>query len=95
MKKSDLSFEYPAHLVATERKPVSRVMLVQGDEPQEVTTQFILTQIQPGDVLVINETKVIPARIISEEGLEILFIENLKANQWQVLCPVRRWKKGD
>lgn len=92
MQKSDLNYSYPDHLVATERKPVSRVMLVQKGEPQEVTPQYVLTQIQPGDVLVVNETKVIPARVVSESGLEILFINNIKGNLWQVLCPVRKWK---
>lgn len=92
MKKSDLLFDYPEHLVATERKSISRVMFVRGGEPQEVTPHYILTQIEPGDVLVVNETKVIPARMVSESGLEILFIENIKDNQWKVLCPVRRWK---
>ncbi len=59
-----------------------------------MTTQYILTQIRPNDILVVNETKVIPARIYSECGLEILFIENQQGNQWQVLCPARKWPKG-
>lgn len=95
MLKSDLDFQYPEHLVATERRPISRVMLVQNGQPQEVTTQYILTQIQPGDVLVINETKVIPARIYSESGLEILFIKNLEGRIWEVLCPAKKWPKGE
>ncbi|MCJ8277037.1 MAG: S-adenosylmethionine:tRNA ribosyltransferase-isomerase, partial [Bdellovibrionales bacterium] len=94
MLKSELSFEYPAHLVATERKPVSRVMYVQGQEPIEVTPSYILTQIGPDDLLVLNETKVIKARVRSEEGLEILFIKDLGENQWQVMCPASRWPKG-
>ncbi len=95
MLKSDLDFEYPEHLVATERKPVSRVMLVQNGQPQEVSVTSILSQIPPGDLLVVNETKVIPARVRSESGLEILFIQALDAENWQVLCPTRRWPKGE
>jgi S-adenosylmethionine:tRNA ribosyltransferase-isomerase len=94
MKKSELSFDYPSHLVATERKPNSRVMLVENGQPQEVTPAYILTQIEPNDILIINETKVIPARIYSESGLEILFIENIENHLWKVLCPAKKWPKG-
>ena len=94
MQKSDLYFDYPEMLVATERKPQSRVMLVEKEEPSEITMSQLLTMIGPDDILVINETKVIPARVFSEDGLEILFIENIKDNQWQVLCPARKWPKG-
>lgn len=94
MLKSDLKFDYPEILVATERKLQSRVMVVQGGEPSEISEGQLLTMIGPDDILVLNETKVIPARIFSEEGLEVLFIHALEDNQWQVLCPARRWPKG-
>jgi S-adenosylmethionine:tRNA ribosyltransferase-isomerase len=93
MLKSDLSYQYPEHLVATERKPVSRVMMVQGGYPSEVTLSHILTEIAPDDLLVINETRVLPARIFSQEGLEVLFIKNEGELCWQVLTPSRRWPK--
>lgn len=94
MEKSELSFSYPEHLVATEKKPVSRVMLVEGREPVEVTTSYILTQIEPNDILVINDTKVIPARVHADDGMEILFIESVDENLWKVLCPAKKWPKG-
>ena len=94
MQKSDLNFDYPKNLIATERKPVSRVMYVNGGDPLEVTPSYILTQIGPDDLLVLNDTKVIKARVHTEEGFEILFIEALQENQWNVLCPVRKWPKG-
>ncbi len=80
--------------MATEKKAVSRVMLVQTGDPQEISMATLLSQIAPGDLLVINETKVIPARVRSEDGLEILFIKPLGDRQWQVLCPARRWPKA-
>lgn len=94
MDKKELNYSYPEHLIATEKKPVSRVMLVEKGDPMEITLSHLLTQINPGDVLVLNETKVIPARVFSEDGLEILFIENLGDRKWQVLCPARKWPKG-
>lgn len=91
MDLKELDFTFPAHLVATEKKPISRVMYVTGAEPVEVTPSYILTQIDPNDVLVINDTKVIKARVIGEGGMEVLFIENLEENYWKVLCPAKKW----
>lgn len=36
----------------------------------------------------------IPARVHTHEGLEILFITELENNEWLVLCPSRKWPKG-
>ena len=94
MQKSDLSFSYPEHLVATERAAVSRVMCVRGGEPSEVTLSHIMTEIGPDDLLVINETQVLPARVFSQCGLEVLFIKSLDSLHWQVLTPSRRWPKS-
>lgn len=94
MDKKDLDFEYPEHLVATEKKPISRVMLVENNDPVEITINSLLNQIEPNDVLVINDTKVIPARVFSDDGLEILFIEKLDNELWKVLCPARKWSKN-
>ena len=33
MKTSELHYDYPAHLVATEKDPVSRVMMVKNEKP--------------------------------------------------------------
>ncbi len=48
----------------------------------------------PNDLLVINNSKVIPARIYAEEGLEILFIKNLGQKRWEVLCSAKQWPKN-
>lgn len=93
MQKQDLSFDYPAHLIATEKKALSRVMMVESGEPLELSIANLLAQIGPQDLLIINDTQVIPARVTSEEGLEILFIEEHEPNVWSVLCPSRRWPK--
>ena len=96
MQTNDLHFEYPAELVATERKKNSRVMWVdQGERPREISPQAVLNEMRPEDTLVVNTTKVIPARVFSASGLEILFIEELSANQWRVLCPARKWPKRE
>lgn len=93
MFTQDLDFAYPEDLVATSPRPKSRVMVVQDGEPEETTILQLLSRFQPEDVLVINTSKVIPARVTCESGLEILFIREIEENMWEVLCPARKWSK--
>lgn len=96
MKLEDLNFEYPEALVATERSAVSRVMVVDGNGPSEWTPfSQVFDLFRPGDVLVINDTKVLKRRVFTESGLEILFISpSVDRREWEVLCPASRWKNG-
>ncbi len=95
MKLSDLDYDYPEDLVATYKDRPSRVMWVDDEgEPQELTWSSFLSRFNPEDLIVFNNTKVIKARVFTESGLEILFIEALDRYRWKVLCPARRWKKG-
>lgn len=93
MKTADLDFSYPEELIATSPREKSRVMVVEDGSPEETTVSLLLSRFQPEDVLVINTTKVIPARVICESGLEVLFIRELEPGFWQVLCPSRKWSK--
>jgi S-adenosylmethionine:tRNA ribosyltransferase-isomerase len=94
MQLTDLDFSYPEELVATERNPVSRVMLVQKTKPKEISLNELLALFAPGDLLVINDTQVLKRRVFSQEGLEILFLKAQNSGrEWQVLCPSSRWKK--
>jgi S-adenosylmethionine:tRNA ribosyltransferase-isomerase len=95
MKTADLDFSYPEELIATSPHKVSRVMWVDG-APEETTISQLISRIRPEDIVIVNETKVIKARVICQSGLEILFIKNLEKNLWEVLCPARRWSaKGE
>jgi len=94
---SDLMFDYPEHLVATAPRDDFRAMLVRGQQdPVEATKQDIIELFQSGDVLLVNDTKVCRRRLMSREGLEVLFIEADPENpkSWQVLFPARRLKVG-
>ena len=76
MKKSDLYYDYPEHLVALEPRRPSRVMRVPwGQKPFEMNVEELIDELQPGDVWVINNTRVLPRRVFSVEGLEVLFLE--------------------
>jgi S-adenosylmethionine:tRNA ribosyltransferase-isomerase len=95
VKLEELDFDYPENLVATERREPTRVMLVQGGEPLELADlSEIFECFQPGDCLVVNDTRVLRRRVFSESGLEILFLKptSLSRFDWQVLCPSSRWK---
>lgn len=96
MKITDLDFTYPENLVATAPKHPSRVMKVdlsQGGQPQEISLQELLEQIPSGDLLIINNTKVLKRRIFAGE-LEILFLAKKSAKTWEVLFPSRKSAVG-
>ncbi len=94
MKLKDLQFEYPESLVATTPVRPSRVMWVKdGDMPVEVSIQDVLAAIPAGDVLVLNDTKVLKRRVFAGE-LEILFLKQLNDFEWEVLFPSKKYKLG-
>ena len=95
MQLSDLDFEYPNELVATEPSRPTRVAFNRASQaPKELTLQELLFEFKPGDLLVLNESKVIPARVFSEQEAEILFLTQNSAHEWQVLFPAREFKVG-
>jgi S-adenosylmethionine:tRNA ribosyltransferase-isomerase len=92
---SELEFPYPEELVATERRLPSRILLNDKGESRELSGQSeLLEQFRAGDLLVLNETRVLKRRIFAESGLEILFLKELTPKRWEVLCPSSRWKAG-
>lgn len=96
MKLSDLDFTYPENLVATAPVYPSRVMQVEvvSGQPQEITLQHLLELIPPGDLFVINNTKVLKRRVFAGE-LEILFLSQKSPLEWEVLFPSRKYKLGE
>jgi S-adenosylmethionine:tRNA ribosyltransferase-isomerase len=53
----------------------------------------------PGDILVLNDTRVLPARLWGTSGeakIEFLFIREIEPGRWEVLCrPAKRVREGD
>lgn len=95
MKLSDLKYDYPEELIATSPARPTRVMLVNSEgEPREITISELIEQIPAGDVLVLNDTKVLKRRVFSGD-LEILFLEELPNGQQKVLFPSKKFKVGD
>ncbi|OQW46598.1 MAG: S-adenosylmethionine:tRNA ribosyltransferase-isomerase [Proteobacteria bacterium SG_bin7] len=95
MDLRDLDFKYPETLVATEPSDFSRVMWVDSHGiPSEVSIDELLGKFSGGDVLILNNSRVLKRRIFSQEGFEILFIKELKENNWEVLFPATRMKSA-
>lgn len=96
MHTSELDFFYPPELVATEPVRPSRVLLSEpGKAPEESSLQKLLEQIPAGDALVINDTKVLPVRVWSLNGDEVLFVKRLTDREWEVLFLARDYKLND
>ena len=96
MKTVELDFTYPEDLIATSPQKVSRVMwvdLARKKSPEETTLTQLTSRMSENDIFVINETRVLRARVLAQSGLEILFVKDLGDGRWEVLCPARRWSK--
>jgi S-adenosylmethionine:tRNA ribosyltransferase-isomerase len=97
MKVTDLDFTYPESLVATAPQYPSRVMKVdlsQGGIPHEISLQQVLEDIPAGDLLIINNTKVLKRRVFAGD-IEILFLSQKTPTTWEVLFPSRKNAVGD
>lgn len=73
MQVKDFSFELPDELIARfplERRSASRLLCLEGDSGAITHRQFsdILSLLNPGDLLVFNDTRVIPARLFGEKA---------------------------
>ena len=105
MKTSDLYNDLPERLIA--QTPVSprdaaRMMVIHRDTGVREDKIFrdLPDYLRPGDVMVINQTKVIPARLLGEKEdthvpVEVLLLKRIDKDQWETLVrPGRRLKKG-
>jgi S-adenosylmethionine:tRNA ribosyltransferase-isomerase len=96
MQVADLDFAYPESLVAVEPSRPTRVAWSEpGAKPVELTIPQLLEKFTPGDLLVVNESRVIPARLFTDDGHEILFLKEIEPRRWEVLFPARDHKIGD
>lgn len=104
MKISELNFDLPDDLIAqqpAERRDGSRMLLVDRSSGTFSDRGFgdIVSLLRSDDVLVLNNTRVFPARLkgISESGakVEIFLIERLENGLWTTLArPAKRLKAG-
>ncbi|MFH1768691.1 MAG: S-adenosylmethionine:tRNA ribosyltransferase-isomerase [Candidatus Omnitrophota bacterium] len=104
MKTSELDYTLPSRYIAQEPLPhreSSRLLIL--DRERNTIKENVFTGIgdfiTAGDCLVLNNTKVIPARVFGRKTtgarIEFLFVKELSAGTWEVLIrPARRIRKG-
>lgn len=105
MKKSDFYFDLPQELIAQDPlkdRAASRLLVLDrktGDVSHHVFRE-IADYLEPGDCLVLNNTKVIPARLLGRrEGtgahVEVLLLKRREADVWETLVkPGKKCRPG-
>ena len=105
MNTADFDFHLPEELIAQtplEKRDASRLLIVNHKTGQMEDTHFdaIIDQLHPGDALVMNDTRVLPARLHGEKPktgghVELLLLKNTEGDDWEVLAkPAKRLKVG-
>ena len=105
MKTSDFNFDLPQELIAQdplEDRSSSRLMVLNKESGEIAHRIFhdITEYLHPGDCLVINDTKVIPARLMghkigTDAGIEVLLLKRKSDNVWETLVkPGKKMKVG-
>ena len=105
MKTSDFDYFLPKELIAqtpVEPRDHSRLLLVNRESGDILDGYFydLPNHIRKGDVLVFNDSRVVPARLYgklkdSENAIELLLLSRLKQGNWRALVkPGRRMKTG-
>ena len=105
MKTSDFDYDLPPELIAQtpmEPRDHARLLVVRCRENRLEHRRFdsIIDELRSGDALVINETRVIPARLLGEKEdthvpVEVLLLRRENTTDWEALVrPGRRLKPG-
>ncbi|MBQ1906834.1 MAG: tRNA preQ1(34) S-adenosylmethionine ribosyltransferase-isomerase QueA [Firmicutes bacterium] len=106
MKVNDFDYELPEELIAqtpSEKRDGCRLMVIHRDSGLIEHRQFsdILEYLEPGDCLVMNDSKVIPARLFGVREstgahIEFLLSKRIEGDRWETLVrPGRRVRAGD
>ena len=105
MKVSDFNYDLPEELIAQtpiQKRDESRLMVLDKTNKtiEHKVFKDILDYLKPGDCLVRNNTKVIPARLYGTKedtgvNVEFLLLNRIEGDIWEVMVhPGRRLKKG-
>ncbi len=103
MNTADFDYHLPLERIAQtpiEPRHNSRLMILRRDDDTFVDDQFynIGNYLQPGDLLVINQTKVIPARLHARKStggrVELLLLKQVESDVWEALAGGKGIKRG-
>jgi S-adenosylmethionine:tRNA ribosyltransferase-isomerase len=106
MKLSDFDYHLPKELIAkypVEPRDSCRLMVLdrKNQTIEHRIFRDIVDYVEEGDLLVLNDTKVIPARLIGKKektgaNLEVFLLKQVEDNVWEALIKnIRRLKPGD
>lgn len=102
---NDFDFELPEELIAQtplKNRSSSKMMVLNKETESIEDRQFesIIDELNPGDALVMNNTRVLPARLYGEKEdtkahMEVLLLKNLEGDKWETLMkPAKKAKPG-
>lgn len=105
MKTDDFNYDLPEELIAQtplEKRDSSRLLVLDRNTGDIIHNHFenIVDYLQKGDVLVINNTKVLPARLLgvkeqTKAHIELLMLKETKKDTWECLMkPAKRIQVG-
>ena len=104
MKVSDFDYELPERLIAqhpSEKRDESRLMVLNREKQtiEDKVFKDVIDYLNPGDCLVRNNTKVIPARLYGKKetgaNVEFLLLKRVHNDTWEVIVrPGRKLLKG-
>ena len=105
MRASDFDYELPEELIAqapAEKRDQSRLLVLHRDSGRIEHRRFpeITEYLAPGDLLILNDSKVIPARLRGKNRssggeFELLLLEEVARNDWWVMLrPGKRGRVG-
>ncbi len=105
MKKSDFYYQLPPELIAqtpVEPRNASRLMKINKETGEITHDHFynLCDHLKKGDLLVLNDSRVLPARLYGEKKgtgsfIEFLLLEQLGDKVWEIICrPGKKAKAG-
>ena len=104
MKTHDFWYDLPEELIAQtplQKRDTSRLMVLDKESGQVTHKHFydIIDYLQPGDCLVMNDSRVLPARLLGHRptggAVEVLLLRDLGDKRWECLCkPGRKMQVG-
>ncbi|MCL2676298.1 MAG: tRNA preQ1(34) S-adenosylmethionine ribosyltransferase-isomerase QueA [Streptococcaceae bacterium] len=105
MNINNFDFDLPEELIAQtplEQRSQSRLLVLDKDKQTMEDKHFfnIIDELNTGDALVLNNTRVLPARLFgvkpdTQGHVELLLLKNTQNDQWETLAkPAKRMKKG-
>ena len=105
MKTHDFWYNLPEELIAQtplEQRDASRLLVLNRETGAVSHRHFydVLDYLQPGDCLVMNDSRVLPARLLGYRptggAVEVLLLRDLGNKQWECLCkPGRKMQPGN